>query len=385
MKIPFPKVSGGKDHLLVISQVPPPVHGSTVMTEVFLGSLDRLGLDWTLVDRRFSTRIDEVGTVTIRKALAALGLIGRLTKAIVNKNPTAIVFFCTTRTFSFLMDWMLSEIIMITRIPLVNYIHTEGYRHLADKNLFLRFMVRRMLGGASQTVCLGPSLYADVSRWVARETVTFIANTPLGVHEVSDEPERTPRRVTFLSNFIPGKGIDIFLQVAIALAAKYPDLVFDVVGAAVDKDQDSRVRSVVSDAGVSERFNFAGAVYGAEKWKYLQESALLVFPSHSSEAQPLTIIEAFACATPVAAFAIGGIVDLIDDGQNGLLVESVSHHAMLEAVDMLLAAPHLLNLFGKQAASDFAQRYSHETYQLQWSKVLTKCGLPAATDSSHAG
>src|SRR5687767_2213156 len=131
MKIPFQKVSSGRDHLLVISQLPPPVHGSTVMTEVFLGSLDRLDLEWTLIDRRFSSRIDEVGKVTLRKVSAAIGIMGRLTHAIVRTNPSAVVFFCTTRTVSFLVDWLLSEIIRVSRIPSINYIHTQGYSELA--------------------------------------------------------------------------------------------------------------------------------------------------------------------------------------------------------------------------------------------------------------
>ena len=114
MRIPFRKGSRDPGHLLVISQLPPPVHGSTVMTEVFLGSLDRLDVQWTLVDRRFSASIDEVGKVTARKAVAAVGLMGRLTKAIVSKNPSAVVFFCTTRTVSFFVDWLLSEIIRIS-------------------------------------------------------------------------------------------------------------------------------------------------------------------------------------------------------------------------------------------------------------------------------
>lgn len=372
MKIPFQKVSSGRDHLLVISQLPPPVHGSTVMTEVFLGSLDRLDLEWTLIDRRFSSRIDEVGKVTLRKVSAAIGIMGRLTHAIVRTNPSAVVFFCTTRTVSFLVDWLLSEIIRVSRIPSINYIHTQGYSELAHRNVFFRFMVERMLGAASQTVCLSPVLYADISPWVAVDTVTFIANTPHDMPAELVNHETASRRVTFLSNFIPGKGIDTFLEVAIGLSARHPDVVFDVIGASADENQLSRLKRVVDDAGVSSRFNFAGAVRGAEKWKYLQKSSLLVFASQlTSEAQPLTIIEAFACGTPVAAFKIGGTVDLIVDRQTGLLVEPISSSAMLAAVDGLLTSPGLLGAYGRQAASEFSRRFSYETYQRQWADVLS--------------
>lgn len=385
MKIPFRKGSQGPGHLIVISQLPPPVHGSTVMTQVFLRSIDRLDLDWTLVDRRFSTSIDAVGRVTVRKAFAAVGLMGRLAQALWRKNPTAVVFFCTTRTVSFLVDWLLSEIIRIWRIPSINYIHTQGYRDLAGRNVCFRFMVGRMLGAASQTVCLSPVLYADISFWVDSETVSFIANTPLDMPADLRKREAASRRVTFLSNLIPGKGIDTFLEVAIGLSARHPDVVFDVIGAAADEDQIVRLTKVVGDAGIASRFNFAGAVRGAEKWSYLQKSTLLVFPSRlTSEAQPLTIIEAFACGTPVAAFKIGGTVDLIVDRETGLLVEPMSSSAMLEAIDGLLSSPGLLDAYGRQAASEFSRRFSYETYQRRWANVLSNAGsrgkdsIPAA-------
>jgi glycosyltransferase involved in cell wall biosynthesis len=373
MKFPFRKQSRGADHLLVISQLPPPVHGSTVMTEVFLTSLDRLNVNWTLVDRRFSASIDSVGRITLRKALAAVGLIGRLIRAIAGKHAaTAIVFFCTTRPVSFFVDWMLSEIIRISRISTINYIHTRGYRDLAAKNVLLHLMVKRMLGVASQTVCLSPSLYSDISPWVPADTVSFIANTPRDMPTELGEHEIDSRRVTFLSNLLPGKGIDTFLDIAIRLSPQHPDVVFDVIGASTDENQSLRLQAVARDAGVGERFNFAGAVYGDEKWNYLRRSTLLVFPSQQmSEAQPLTIIEAFACATPVVAFKIEATVDLIVDGQTGVLVEPLSSSAMFGAVDTLLSSPDLLTAYGRQAASEFARRFSYETYQRQWSKVLS--------------
>jgi glycosyltransferase involved in cell wall biosynthesis len=371
VRILFREARARADHLVVISQLPPPVHGSTVMTEVFLRSLDGLDVDWTLVDRRFSASIDAVGKFTLRKVLATGGLVCRLLQAITSKHPTGIVFFCTTRPASFFVDWLLSEIIRIFRISTINYIHTQGYGDLARKNILFGLMVKRLLGAASQTVCLSPSLYPDIAPWVDAETVTFIANTPPDMPTRPRERATGSRRVTFLSNLIPGKGIDTFLEIAIGLSGQHPDVVFDVVGAPLDEEQTPLLQKVVRDAGIGERFNFAGAVHGDEKWNYLQKSTLLVFPSRLIEAQPLTIIEAFACGTPVVAFGLGGIVDLVVDGQTGVLVEPPSDTKMLRAVDKLLSSPDLLTAYGQEASSEFSRRFSSHTYQAQWARVLS--------------
>jgi glycosyltransferase involved in cell wall biosynthesis len=359
------------DHVVVISQLPPPVHGSTVMTEVFLRSLDELEIEWTLVDRRFSASVDAVGKFTLRKIISAFGLANRLIKALVFERHQTVVFFCTTRSMSFVVDWFLSEIVRLVGTKNVNYIHTQGYKDLADRNALFSWMTRRLLTAASKTVCLSQSLYNDISPWVARDSVWFIANTLGDLPELPIARSKNPRHVTFLSNLISGKGIDVFLDIAIDLAPKYRDVIFDVVGAPSDDGQIPQLEKIVRDAGLADRFNFAGPVHGAEKWKYLQNSTLLVFPSRLVEAQPLTIIEAFASGTPVVAFGVGGIVDLVKDGETGALVKPGSKQDMLSSIDELLSAPELLDKLGQCALDEFEGRFSAATYTTRWSEVLT--------------
>lgn len=367
-----PKSGSDKDdQVIVISQLPPPVHGSTVMTEVFLKCLSELQIEWVLVDRRFSDSIEAVGKFTPRKALAALGLVGRLARALFPGNSKRVVFFCTTRSMSFVVDWILSELLRVSGAKSVNYIHTQGYADLALRNALFNWMVRRLLTSASKTVCLSQSLYPDVSAWVPRDTVSFIANTPRDLPKVQADRSYGQRRLTFLSNLIPGKGIEIFIEVAIELAAKHTDVDFDVVGAPANDTQIARLQEIVADAGLPDRFHFAGPVHGPEKWEYLLKSTLLVFPSRLVEAQPLTIIEAFATGTPVVAFGLGGIVDLVVDGETGALVEPGSTQDMLRRIDGLLSSPELLIQVGRRARADFVERFSAANYTKRWSEVLS--------------
>ncbi|MGM7777330.1 glycosyltransferase family 4 protein [Arthrobacter sp. KNU-44] len=340
------------------------------MTEVFLRSLGELEIEWTLVDRRFSASINAVGKFTPRKILSAFGLANRLIGALLSKRPRTVVFFCTTRSMSFVVDWFLSEILRLAGVKTVNYIHTQGYKGLAERNVLFSWMTRRLLTTASKTVCLSQSLYNDISPWVAQDSVWFIANTPRDVPGFPIVRSTNPRHITFLSNLISGKGIDVFLDIAIALASKYLDVVFDIVGAPSDNGQIPQLEKMVHDAGFADRFNFAGPVHGPEKWKYLQNSTLLIFPSQLVEAQPLTIIEAFASGTPVVAFGIGGIVDLIIDGKTGALVKVGSNQDMLRSIEGLLSAPELLESLGQCALDEFDRHFSADTYTKRWSEVL---------------
>lgn len=111
--------------VVVISQLPPPIHGSTIMTETFLRTLDELGHNWRLVDRRSSSSVAEVGKFGFRKLASAFWMPFRLLREMLSFHPVAVVFFPTNRTFSFLVDWALSEVLRWFRVRRINYLHTS--------------------------------------------------------------------------------------------------------------------------------------------------------------------------------------------------------------------------------------------------------------------
>jgi glycogen synthase len=61
-----------------------------------------------------------------------------------------------------------------------------------------------------------------------------------------------------------------------------------------------------------------------------------VFPSICLDACPTTVLEAMASGRPVVSTTTGGIVDMIVDGKNGLLVPPRGEHELAEAMARLL-------------------------------------------------
>ena len=86
------------------------------------------------------------------------------------------------------------------------------------------------------------------------------------------------------------------------------------------------------------------AVMGA--WR---RSMLGLLPSVSQESCPTVIMEAMSEARPVIASRIGGIPDLVDDGQTGLLVEPGDPSALRQAIQQLTANPDLCQHMGQAA------------------------------------
>jgi glycosyltransferase involved in cell wall biosynthesis len=355
-----------RSDVVVISQLPPPFHGSTVMTQVFLETINGLGFSAHLVDRRFSQTVGAVGKFSLKKVFSSIGLGIRLIWAVGRYRPGSVVFFMTNRTASFIVDFALSEILRIMRVRVVGYIHTQGYEALASRGRLWRFMVGRLLGSASEIVCLSPALEEDVIGFAKSARVISIANTPLE-HPHGRKPKSADsREVLFLSNLIPEKGIFDFLEIAADFHRRGDTAVFVAAGAPTSTTQLDELEQIATD-----NVKLLGPADSELKWHLLESADVLVFPSqYEFEAQPLVIVEAMAAGLPVLAYQIGGIGDLVETGVSGYAVGAGDRDGLTTRLREYLESDRLRMSMQLAARKRFDTNYSRHVYERTWNELL---------------
>lgn len=93
--------------------------------------------------------------------------------------------------------------------------------------------------------------------------------------------------------------------------------------------QRETVRTILAEAGSAELLHLAGAQQNIAEW--MQSFDLFVLPS-LAEGISNTILEAMACALPVVASAVGGNLELVEQGVTGTLVSVADPEAMAQAL-----------------------------------------------------
>lgn len=364
--------------VLIISQLPPPVHGSTLMTRAFIRALDTQSISWRLVDRRFSRTIGQVGRFSPKKVVQGFGLILRLASAVVRQRPPVVVLFATTSSFSFLVDWVLSEVLRALRVPVILYLHTVGFSALAKRGKGWRSAVRRLLGSAKATVILGESLAWDVEAFIDGRA-DVIGNTlpelpPVSAVEVPLDVRDT---VVFLSNLIPGKGHDDF----IAAAAKCLDVGIDakfVLAGAASPSVAAEVNANIVRSGWASNISYLGPVGAQDKWDLLATARAFVFPSTLCEASPLVLLEAAACGLPIAAYPTGALAPRLAAAGAALFVEAGNRDLLAGAVQEIFESPELSQQLSAKAQAIFAESFSHSAYATSWSRLLSRFGVQSS-------
>jgi len=133
------------------------------------------------------------------------------------------------------------------------------------------------------------------------------------------------------------KGVEYFLRAAGLLAADSPDVRFIVAGTGSDEP---RLRSLATSLGLAGMVDFLGYVEPVAR--LLTSLDVVVIPS-LSEASGLTAMEAMALGVPVVASLVGGLPEVVENGETGLLVPPGDEAALARAIARLLDSTELVH------------------------------------------
>ncbi|MDP8259981.1 MAG: glycosyltransferase family 4 protein [Candidatus Gygaella obscura] len=100
-----------------------------------------------------------------------------------------------------------------------------------------------------------------------------------------------------------------------------------------------------------DNIHFLGSFDNRQIVDILSEIDILVFPSIWQENYPLTILEALSVNIPVIASRIGGIPEVIRDGDNGILFTPNDHNDLLRCLKMFINDRALIKRFANSSSS----------------------------------
>ena len=163
--------------------------------------------------------------------------------------------------------------------------------------------------------------------------------------------------VGLVGRLVDWKGPDYFIEAAARVAADTPEARFMLVGDAVfgEKSYVDGLKSTVEARGLGDKVIFTG--FRDDVDEIMSSMDLLVHASVLPEPFGLVIIEAMAQGLPVVATRGGGVAEIVDDGETGVLVPPRDAGAMAEAISILLSDPARAKRMGEAGRKAVAERF----------------------------
>lgn len=222
-------------------------------------------------------------------------------------------------------------------VPSIIHLHGSEmktfYRSLSP---YFQSAVRRILEKAEAVVVLSESWKGFVNEIAPRANITVVNNYVAlpALKDTNRTTERTGFNVLFLGKLGQRKGVYDLLECWRSVVAEIPDARL-LIGGNGEVDL-ARMRA--AKLGVSSSIDFLGWVDGERKLELLKNADAFVLPSYN-EGLPMSVLEAMSWGKPVIATRVGGIPELISNGDNGILVDA-GDQAQLSAALLRLGHNH---------------------------------------------
>ncbi len=147
-------------------------------------------------------------------------------------------------------------------------------------------------------------------------------------HRLERRPQTEPRRFIFVGPFSRHKGADLL---AGALDRLKDELLFELVVIGSPNPELLGEIKRHTSAGFWDRVQFRQNLSPAEVAGEMARATMMIFPTRA-DTSPNSVKEAVVAGLPVVASAVGGIVDYVFPGRNGILFTSGNEEALVRAV-----------------------------------------------------
>jgi glycosyltransferase involved in cell wall biosynthesis len=200
------------------------------------------------------------------------------------------------------------------------------------------------------------------------------------------------KRILFVGRVSPEKGVHVLLDAFQVLAESCPQAQLDIIGPVgaapfefiVPLSDDDNVSDLASFYGrvvrvgrfdrfdsvlhledrlsedAARKVSFLGPIPHSRLCSHYRDSDVFAFPSVWNEPFGMPLVEAMASCVPVVATRGGGIPEIVEEGQTGLLVERANAAALAQAILYLLEDKDLRKAMGEAGQRRATRLFSWE-------------------------
>ncbi len=240
-------------------------------------------------------------------------------------------------------------------LVLIKYLYSKAKRILTLQSgdlddpvkqgkFFIRFFWRRIHITPHRITAISSFLAKRAfNLGVSKDKISIIPNG-IDLSQIPKSVEKIQNRVVCVARFSWEKGVDYLLTAWPDVLNEVTDAKLVLVGE-VDKrevDMGTKIKKLIKELNISHSVELKGSLPHNQVLVEIKKSEVFICPS-LAEGLGIVFIEAQACGVPPIGTRVGGIPDVIQNNENGLLVEPKDSAAIARAIIFLLKDKDLAN------------------------------------------
>jgi glycosyltransferase involved in cell wall biosynthesis len=331
-----------KDKIILIGQLPPIITGQSLVTSDTYNILIKRGADIIVHNLHYTEQKGFRKILLVVKTFFSISL-----DIIINKS---VVYISAARSrFGFFRNAYIIILSSLFHRKIIVHFHCGDYNEFLETNgAVFRKIVKYIFTKVDVSIILGKSLVKNFDSIYNNKMQVAIVPNGVTIKKQSNKNSQI-LNVLFMSNLIESKGYLDLLEAINILVNKYKidKIRVDICGRFINHEDNltfSNIDQYISNFNdfiithkLSDYIKYHDLVSGEIKDSLFQNSDLFVLPTYySTEAQPLSILEALSYGKVVLATNHRGIPDMVIDNYNGLIIEKKSPISIVEAILRLI-------------------------------------------------
>ena len=236
-------------------------------------------------------------------------------------------------------------------------------KHQHQKSKFAKRLERQVVSRAALVTAPSTSVL-EVSRgWLPVGTNASVIPNPVNTQMFSPNgggPDETEPQIVCVGTPRYVKGLHVLARAIPLVWRVHPEARFVFVAPLKSDQETDAFRAVLGDLYGHRKIELRSRVAHADMPDIYRHATMCVVPSLWPEPFGYSCAEPMACGVPVVASRVGGLAEMITDGQTGVLVEPDNATALAQAINGLLRDEAKRSDLGRQARekinSDFSTR-----------------------------
>lgn len=348
-----------KHKVLFIMQLPPPVHGASMMNKYIKGSRGiNEQFDTSYLPLNFVKNIQEIGKFSFSKIYKMSMFIFKLCYRLSSFKPALVYYTIAPFGFAFYRDSLFVFFIKLFRVKIVFHLHGKGIQQQCKNKL--KACLYRVTFKNTVVINLSKGLNYDLKDIYKGK----IYNIPNGIPDdfISsrvDEIEST--NLLYLSNLVKSKGVLDLLYALEKLKGEDLNYHLNIVGNPADIGIDE-LKSTISDLGLNDKVEVLGPKYKKDKLIELQNGDIFIFPTYfKNECFPLSILEAIQNENVVISTDNGAIKEILEDC--GVVVDKRDIEALSYEIRDLIKNKERIKTLQKKSRTKYLKKYTLDIFE----------------------
>jgi len=351
--------------ILFFMQLPPPVHGQSVMNGfVYNSNLLNNNFITKTIPLRF-TKLENIGKASLTKIILMFKYLFLLICNIVIFRPHIIYFTISPVGFAFLRDVFYVAVMKLFSCKIVLHLHGKGIKNNMQKAF--KKKLYNFAFNNTNVILISPLLKDDISDIKASYNLFFLTNCIKlndSILMSSIKKSNNIPVILFLSNIDPTKGVETLLEAGNILLQKGIKFKMNFVGSFTPAYNHETLNNKIKMLDLDSCAFYLGPQYGDGKNKVLLDSDIFAFPTYyAQETFGLVNLEAMQAGLPVISTYEGAIPDIVDDGITGFLVPQKNPQALAEKLEILIKDSELRQKMGAAGRKKFLEKYTVDKFE----------------------